>query len=672
MIAMGFAGVLLIRGQGGPWAARSAGVLFTLIESGWPPLLYLLSAMGIGRTVRPIVRESDHRWGIELGAGLTLTLSHTHGLGVLGLLNPISAWIVTGTGLVLLAMDARRLRSIDISRITLDPISIVIACAMMLALVMACVPPGMLWGSEYGGFDALSYHLQLPREWIEQGQVWPSDHSVYSFLPGYIEASYAHMALLGGGGMLDRHASTAMSAQLLSAMMLIAASLTIAELTKCTIRRVMPGADETLGSRFAMLLTLCTPWLLVVGSMAYNEIGVVLLGACALLVAMQAPVSPMMRGLLCGLIVGGACGCKPTAIFLLAPSVGIVLLACSPMRRWLHATLACVIAGGLCVGPWLIRNEMAAGNPVFPQLSGLLGSGHWTPGQHAIYEQAHHFSGTLTDRISLFVLPDTDGFDHVSRFRGITNAQWSLTPLLALAGLVSLLITSRTRRAGAVALLALVVPVASWMLLTHIQSRFLIPLAPMLCVLGSIAITRLPSTILRQSLSRVLSVLLGLYVVGFAMLQNRGNPFSIIDLGPGVSLGEYEFASLPWVPMLNQITDEDDTIYLLGDATPFYITRDVRYNTVYDRWLIEDAIGQHPQEPTLWTQTLRDQGIDVVVVGFSEIDRYSRSGWLPPSIDPKQLIEWIDSLGEPIQVWNDSDGAPVRAVFRITPPKPSP
>ncbi|MCA9274903.1 MAG: hypothetical protein KDA29_02660 [Phycisphaerales bacterium] len=669
LIGVVFACVLLARGQGGPWASRVAGVVFTLLGSGWQPLVYLLGAVGIGRIVRPMLGDCQSRWAIELGAGLTLTLALTHLLGVLGLLSTLSAWGVTGLGLGLLALDLRRANTHGFGAVRIDPLTAVIACGVSLALVMACNPPGVLWGSEYGGFDALSYHLQLPREWIEQGRIWPSEHNVYSFLPGYVEGAYAHLALLNGGGMLERHASAAMSAQLLSAMMLVAGAFAIGELSRAFMTRVLPDRDDRTAGRLAMLLTLCTPWMVVVGTIAYNEAAVVLLGACALLVAML-PIAPLNRGVLCGLIVGGACCCKPTALFLLAPSVGIVLLACSPFKRWLPAAMACVLVGSLTIAPWLIRNELATGNPVFPQLTGFFGEGHWSEAQHAIYAGAHHFEGSITDRVRLLVLPDPGGLDHVSRFRGITNAQWGLLPLLATVGLVSLLFTRTTRRAGLIALLTLMVPLAAWLMLTHIQSRFLIPLTPILCVLGSVAVARIASEIARRSIARVLAVMLGLQAGGFAMLQNNGNPFTLIDLGAGFSMGAYEFESLPWVPALNRMTAEDDTIYLMGDATPFFIIRDVRYNTVYDRWLIEDAIEQHPDEPERWTQTLRDEGIDVVVVSFTEIDRYARSGWLPPTIDPQRLIEWIDSLGEPIEVWSDRAGNPVRAVFRITPPSP--
>jgi len=668
VIGLIFAGVLLMRGQGGAWSSRAAVVLLTLLESGWSPLLYLLGALGLGRVVRTWVCEIPARWVIELGVGLTLTMWVTHLLGIGSMLNPVTAWGITGIGLVMLVPDLKRARAWDASSLTLTPIRVVIMCGAVLALIMACSPPGLLWGSEYGGFDALSYHLQLPREWIEQGHIWPSEHNVYSFLPGFVEGAYMHIALLMGGGMHTNGAQAAMSAQLLSAMMLIVSAGMIGALTCDCMKRLMPDADSRTSAMLGTALTLGTPWLLVVGTLAYNEIAVVLLGASALHLAIQTDIKAWKRAVLCGLIVGGASSCKPTALFLLAPTVGIVLLASMPNRHWVVATLLCCVLGALTISPWLIRNAIETGNPVFPQMQSVFGGGHWNESQHAIYESAHAFDGTILDRFAMLVLPDTGESDHVARFRGFTNGQWGLTPLLGLIGLVSLLMTRTTRRAGVVACLALCAPTVAWAMLTHLQSRFLIPQAPMLIVLGAMGIARIVNEPLRRTLSRVLSLFVLMWCIGLSLVQIQGNPFLVLDLGPALSIGGIEINEAPWTATLNQLTNEGDTVYLLGDATPFYVTGDVRYNTVYDRWLIEDAIERSPADPAHWTRSLRAMGVDFVVVSFSEIQRYANSAWLPDSIDIDQLIVWIDSLGEPIQVWSDPNGVPLRAIFRISDP----
>ncbi len=665
VIAIAFPAILLMRGDGGPWVARIMTLIDTLIRAGWAPCAYLIAGAGFGRLIRKWIPSDRGRWCIELGFGLTLLLSITHLVGMLGMLSTISAWFITGLGIVLFLPRLREKKVTD-SDAPFSPIHIAIVCGIMLALVMACNPPGVLWASEYGGFDALSYHLQLPREWIEQGRIWPSDHNVYSFLPSYIEAAYAHIALMMGGGMHADDGRALISAQIFSALMLIFAAGCIGELARMSCARVLPNADEQLAGRVAIALSLGTPWLIVVGTLAYNEIAVVLLGAAALCMAMRSDIAAWKRAIVCGFIVGGACSCKPTALFLLAPSVGIVLLACSARKHWVMATIGCVVVGGLTITPWLIRNELSAGNPVFPQMAGVFGNGHWSVGQHAIYASAHAFDGSIIDRFAMLVVPDPDGMDHVSRFRGFTNRQWALTPLLGLIGLMALLIRGWTHRAGFVAFMALGLPIVAWAMLTHLQSRFLIPLAPILIVLGSLAIVRIVNRPAREAVAKVVCIGVVMWSTGMALVQKQGNPFVLFDLGPGYALGAYEIEQLPWTAAVNRIVGKGEAVYLLGDATPIYVTGDVRYNTVYDHWLLGDAINAYPDDPQRWTGVLHEAGIDVIVIGFSEINRYARSGWLPESIDPQQLIEWIDSLGEPIQVWSSTpDSPPIRAVYRI-------
>lgn len=672
-VAMGFAAVLLARGAGGAWGDRVVVFAGTLLRAGWAPCLYLLSALGYGRVVRRWVPSAGGRWVIELGAGLTLLLSLTHLVGVLGLLGVLSAWLVTGVGLVLVLVrgGAGGLRPAPVGGLTVMQLAIV--CGGVLALVMACNPPGVLWGSEYGGFDALSYHLQLAREWVESGRVWPSEHSVYSFLPGYVEASYAHMALMMGGGMHSDDGRALISAQLLSALMLLCSAGMIGVLARVACERVLPGCDGVLAGRLGAALTLGTPWLLVVGTLAYNEIAVVLLGASALCVAMTDEMRAWRRGVLCGLIVGGACCCKPTALFLLAPSVGIVLLSRCPRRAWAVAALGCVVVGGLTIGPWLIRNALATGNPVFPQMSGVFGLGHWDEAQHAVWASAHGFDGSLLDRLALLVVPDAGGTTHVSRFRGVTNGQWALTPLLGVIGLAGLLVRGRTLRAGLVGVLALAVPVMAWALLTHVQSRFLVPLAPVLIVLGVLGVVSIGNAPLLEAAGKIVGIGAVMCSLLLALLQNGGSPFLWFDLGPGAQMGGVEGEVMPWTAVAGRLgAGGEGAVYLLGDATPIYVTGDVRYNTVYDDWLIGEAMATSPGDPGAWSAYLRERGIGFVVIGFSEIDRYARSGWLPGSVDPGALMVWIETLGEPIEVWSGPDGSVQRAVFRVAGPGEAP
>ena len=667
-----FCACMLALGDGSQTISRAIGAIYVLLNSAWLPAVYLLGSLGLGRGCCSIwnAKPADRlptRWIIELGLGFTLMLSCSHALGVLGWLNPMTAWSVTSFGIALLIPELfTRGKSIDRAlgrlRLTIPGIACMLGCTV--AVLAATSLPGTLWESEFGGYDALSYHLELPREWLEGGRIETYQHNVYSFLPGYIEASYLHMAHLanapaqtdnGLSGFLSNDARALMASQLLSAMLLIVSVLAIGGVVDRVSALYLHG-EHRASSSIARVLVACTPWFVVVGSLAYNELGVVFLAIAAYGVVIERTYSISTRSILAGLIVGGACSCKPTAIFLLAPSVGVILLAAIPPRQWYKPIALCTIFGLLTIAPWLARNHIAAGNMVFPQLHALLGDGHWTDAQHALYSSAHRFEGSLLDRALMLVLPDSTGTHHVSQFRGWTNLQWGMVPIVGLVGLGLLLSRIRTHRLGFLLAIACLLPMLGWMMLTHLQSRFLIPIAPVLIGAGALGITHLKSCMTRRGVTigvSALSVSALVYITGS---QVGGNPF--VMLAPGQE---------PWTDAINTIAEPGETVYLLGDASPLYRRSPIVYNTVYDHWLIEDAIALNPEKPEQWTAWLIDQGIDVIVVSFSEIDRFAHSGWLPDSIDPEPFHEWIDTLGEPIYVWvHPQTNTANSAAFRIT------
>lgn len=676
-----FSTLLVSIGTGGELIDRVLASIHISLNSIWIPILYLLGAMGLGCIARRWTARLSTRWVIELGIGLTITLTLTHGLGVMGLLRPTSAWIVTGVGCLLLLLDFKQHapqlnNAIGHTSITIPRLAFVLGCA--LVVMMSLNPPGASWDSEYGSYDVLSYHLELPREWLEAGRIWPYEHNVYSFLPGYIESAYLHFAYLAGvpqttpqglSGFLANDARVAMSTQLFSALLTIISAIAMHSLVCRAIELYLPDTrrQDQSTALCARVLMVCTPWLAVVGSIAYNEMGVVLLGICAFAVCIEKDSSICFRSIATSLIVAGACSVKPTALFLLAPSIGVILLTTIPFRQWWKPLILGSFIGFLTLSPWLLRNHIATGNIVFPQMTSLFGDGHWSPNQHAVYADSHRFDGSIFDRLKLLIVPDSAGLQHVSRFRGFTNMHWALTPWIGFAGWALLIAQSRTRRLGVVLMAAIAFPIVGWMLLTHLQSRFLIPMAPILIGTGSLGFASLPFDSLRSGLVKGISVIVFGWTVLTASRQVSGDPFMLIDLGTPAFTGEIETSDTPWPATLNTLVEPDETIYLLGDATPFYLRSPFVYNTVYDRWLIEDAAQAHPGDPSMWTPFLQSHGIDLVVISYYEIYRFTQSGWLPDSMQADHINEWINSLGEPIYKWTvPGYPKPIRAAFRIS------
>ncbi len=644
----------------------------TLLGAIWAPLLWMGSAWGLGALlVRPlgVVRQ---RGAISLSAGVGTMLSLDHLLGVLGLMTPVSAIALCAVGTIGGAWSiAPFVRSI---RVDASPWALAWIPGLSLILLATTSPPGWLFDSEFGGFDALSYHLQLPGEWL--GRIRPLMHNVYSFLPSHVESAFVHLAHLTlaptdgtVGGLIADSGLRLIGAQQLHALMGVAGAWVV---RRTTIEMLRTDGDARTVDAIGWLAgawMLATPWVLVTGALAYTEMALVLLGAGALLCALQTDLRPSVRGLLVGWLVGVACGAKPTALLLLAPACGALLIAPENRRRTIHRhapvlLLWATIGGLAALAPWLIRNWTASGNPVFPHLAGLFGSGHWSSEQVARYLGAHRFDGSLAQRLRLIVLPDAGG-----NLRGMSHPQWGVFWIFVFVGaIVALVRPGRDPRATALTL-GVAGGIVAWLLLTHIQSRFLLALLAPALVLGVMGLGRLRRgmPVLGAGLGIQTIVLLGVW-----FSQRGGMPSMMIARGPGWYTGHAQrlevrgmdearardrlraieaAGGLPVFAWINLMAPAHDTIYLLGDSTPLYVRPPVVYHTTWDASPLGEAI-ESGKTPEAWIAHLRDRGIDLVLVNLSELHRLiERDGWYDPRVTMARVEAFMDALGTPIRAW---------------------
>ncbi|MEM9372460.1 MAG: hypothetical protein AAGA55_02350 [Planctomycetota bacterium] len=674
-------------GPGDSAIVRISALLSVWFGAGWMPLAYLAGAAGWGLFAADRIAgsvASADRHAIGVGIGLSLTLSATHGLGALGVLNPASAWSLTGLGLAaggiaLVRMSRASKQTVGAPRVDRWVIVLLAAGSVGGGVMLAgsAMPPGGQWDSEFGGYDSLSYHLQLPTEWMAAGRISPFAHNVYSYLPGYMESATFHMACLnstpaigpgGLSGLVSGTASGVFAPNLLALGFAVLGAWLIARLVLALLSTF--GTEGTTAHRAAALaaaLSLLTPWIQAVGSMAYNETGVVALGSAALLASTTRGLGPIRRGAIVAVLMGGAAGCKPTAVILLAPTCAIFMATTAAPKQWMSMFATGAVVGMFMLAPWLARNAIHGGNPVFPQATGLFGTAHWSPEQTATYRGGHSFDGSWSDRASMLARPDpsTDpGASAVTRFRGLTNPQWSLTPWLGISGAAVLLTRRRSRKTGLLLLLGIGTALVGWMVATHLQSRFLIPLAPMFCAafgVGFGSIVSAGSSWSRNTWSLAAMLLLasaGWSVAHFAG-QRNGRPNDLLGVGAALFTGQADFGpisdSIPsaWI---NRGPIEG-TVLLVGDAAPLYFRRPVVYATVWDRNPLGDAIRRDPTDPDTWIEELRSGGIGWVYISFAELDRLIESRWSDPAISVDRIGQLVDRLGDPERVWDASGSA---------------
>ncbi|MGI9013342.1 MAG: hypothetical protein ACR2GY_03740 [Phycisphaerales bacterium] len=664
-------GLAIINPQAALLRVLPAGLVFAS--------LWLISALGYGWLSCALIRSnrSDSFWtSFGVGVAVLLTLDAT--LGTLGLLShPIIAWSVVAVGIIATAIRcAKWMRAVGETRtgaahvntFAMLTVPFVALPAIAVILTAACSAPGWLWASEFGGYDALSYHLQLPREWLQLGRITPLEHNVYSFLPGYAEAAYMHLMVLRGNAI-----EAAYIAQMLHAALAILSSLSLAALLRRWHLRhdgsaIVPAAGAA--------LFIGLPWVIVVGSLAYNELFVVFLLISGLHVIAgnradgdhdeHTPRFTSRDAVMLGLIIGAACGAKLTAIgFAALPLMfaGIAELVATHTHRsktvaamFVRMIAVVAITAFIALLPWLIRNHVASGNPVFPFAAGIFGEGHWTSSQHANFARGHSSGASLSSRLAAV-------WNELMR-QGIGPSplpahepwkpQWSIFFWLVIAS-TPFAVASRAMRSRAMMLvLMLLAQLMFWLFATHLKSRFMLPaIVPGVAMIGlavSFISSKLASTRSQCVLNlSVMALLIAWCIQPFLLWRSEraGAPsahLGTVSIWTGDALSRAEVRAVAdAVPsvFLNTQLSHDARVLLIGDATPFYITCDVAYATVWDTHPLVTALAETASEKDALTH-LRAAGYTHVFVNTTMLEVWQRSGWLDPSLKADRIIPLLD------------------------------
>ena len=393
-----------------------------------------LSAWALGRRL-----PAGGLAGAALGLGAISLLTLI--LGLCGILNPWPFRILLAFGALAGLKDLwDRRRTLQAVRI--DGLGMLQgAGATLLILPMALGAAVMPLD-----YDALEYHLGAPAAYLREGRIRHLDDNAYAAFPENQEMLY-----LAGLAATGTHPGGAAAAKAINLACWI---LTAAALV---------GAGGRAGAWGALIL-LASPWVLLTGGwLVYNEPGLALFTTLSVLAVREG------RTTLAGLLAGLALGTKyPAALFLILP------LALFLRRKALPFLLSALAAAS----PWLLKNLLATGNPVFPLLGSLLGPQGW---DHARWDAAHAPGGFDGDTLRAALARLGEG-------KLIAQA----LPVFLVFGWGKESPEKRLR----LALLAwIVVGVGLWLLFTHRIDRFCLPLLPAFCLLigfGIDAAGRLP------------------------------------------------------------------------------------------------------------------------------------------------------------------------------------
>jgi len=661
--------------QGVPLPGAQADFLFALLTSLPWAAAWLAAAWGYGWAAahwlikwhQPLRPGHDRAVEIGLGVAALLLIDVIAGsLGILNFAGSLGAWIILLAGLVLLIARAALTRPNPFPHshnwFTLAWLGATPALAVLL--IAACSAPGWLWRTEFGGYDALSYHLQLPREWIAGGHIQGFTHNVYSFMPNFMESAYVHIATLVGDPV---HAAYA--CQLLHAG--------IAILAAWMIGRVANHFAGQIAGFCAFVAVIGTPWTIVTGSLAYNEMAVVLLFATAVLVCTDTQAHPIRRCATIGFLVGIACGAKLTSIGFVAIPIGAFALLMLPKQRVIMASLVGTAMFLLALSPYFMRNVIETGNPVFPFATGVFGLGQFTPEQAQIWAAGHAGAGGIDHKLS-------ELWNQFARF-GIGPspsadepwlAQWSILPWLGMLGLgVAIARRSKSAFVSISLVVMLALQMAFWLFFTHLKSRFMLPsVVPLSLGIGLGVATLLghfegrntgnpldrppPGNRVLGSVGVVLALawcMVPVFIFAGEPQSNMAAPAARvgrIDFITGEAFAKHDreqLAGVSHVIAINNLPSDAHTL-LIGEASPFYLAGHITYQTTWDRGPMSHVMREYPDNPQQWIAALREQGFTHLFVNSAMLERWERAGWNDPLITAARVSSAAEQFAVRVQV----------------------
>jgi 4-amino-4-deoxy-L-arabinose transferase-like glycosyltransferase len=485
------------------------------------------------------------------------------------------------------------------------------AAALIVAFLTALAPE-----KEY---DALWYHLGLPKLWLEAGRPVDLVHEYVSLYPLQWELVFTAGLVIGGP----------VSAKLLQFVCLPLGALLVWQLSSRVAPRAQPWT--------AVALFLTIPTVLWESTTAYVDLALALhvgLGMLALL----RWVDGGSRGwfALAVLTFGLAAAMKHLALVALAlVGPGLVLWL---WRRegWLLTRAlvpaAVLVALALMIAmPWYARAWFASGNPFFPELFGIFGASPPERWDHVAEQGLRSFKtrfGVERTPMNLLMLPWTMTV-HAARFGG------TLGPLFLL--LLPALVLFREASARVTWMAWFVVLfVAVWASpISSFQLRFLVVITPVLAVLGAEAVRRLAAAAPPAVSALLAAALLLLLVLNLPPLTRfherdrvgwEGWLTHVVHVVPlEVVLGrqsrdEYLGRHIPtygaW-QFLNRTAAPDARVMTFRGGDHFYTERR-RIASVSP--MARTAVWQPPGEEAVARQELRALGVTHLVVDRQSLD----------------------------------------------------
>ena len=504
-----------------------------------------------------------------------------------------------------------------------------VVIAALLNLAGALAPP-----FEY---DELEYHLGALADYRRAGRIVFLPHNFYSNLPQLTEMLY----------MLAMTTTSDIAAKLLHWFFGVFGAMAVY------------GVARRLWSRSvgltAAALFYCTPFVQDLSETARIDLATAFLATLAfgaLVVGSEENEAASEKSWiwLSAFCAGAAVATKWTAIPVVLLPATVMLVV---RRRFSSFPVYCFIVA-IMIGPWLVKNWLLTGNPVYPLLYGWFPNPHWSAQQAAVFAARHY---------------PTFGWQTVWQF---FTPLWNLSfveagaaPLLLMTAPLILLLprveAMTAKRAGKLFMGAY----AGWFCFTFRPWRFLFPAFGVAAVAGAYALEKLGrESAVRIALRWSVGVVLVANLAALALndLADVEDPQHVpaqISL-VRYALGQFtrdEFVErlgrgvLEPIIWMNGNLPHNAKVLYIGEARAYYAKHPVIWSTAFDRPPLLTMSREARTRAGLLV-ALRQQGVTHVYMNSAELVRLQRGyGYMAEA--NWELIETVLQRATEIHRWGN-------------------
>jgi len=348
-----------------------------------------------------------------------------------------------------------------------------------LSLLIITAVGSFLWAlAPAVRYDSVSYHLAVPVRYLEAGRMIELPESFQTYFAHYGEMLYLIAFALGD--------------QPLPGLINFSAGILLAIQTFFLGKRL---GNQAVGWIAAVIL-FSLPIIGIESATTYIDIFSALFVSSTLFAALLWAQGNGKEWLLfVGLFSGLALGTKLTAFWLLLPFLGIItvklFLECKQWMSFVKSFTVIVIPALLLWSPWLIRDWVWTGNPVFPNLNLFFESPDWFDRNFFVFQPTQN---TLKGILLFPWLGITDSHTYYHEAPG---AALGALPLLSLPWFYGG--SSRARQKSTLFLIFFFAIFAAMAMLLGFgaNARYLMPLYPLLSVLAALNVETLAQYLFR-------------------------------------------------------------------------------------------------------------------------------------------------------------------------------